>query len=105
MAEKVARDFSLSALRNDMNGLQEECKKDDADPDDLEFDYEALKKVWDEYLSSQKSYLAAITTSVDLKKEEDEHNALRNEFNATLKLAKKTIKRSKSKGSFQTGKH
>ena len=56
MAEKVARDFSLSALRNDMNGLQEECKKDDADPDDLEFDYEALKKVWDEYLSSQKSY-------------------------------------------------
>ena len=29
-AEKVARDFSLSVLRNDdMTGLQEECKKDE----------------------------------------------------------------------------
>ena len=31
-AEKVARDFSLSVLRNDdMTGLQEECKKDARD--------------------------------------------------------------------------
>ena len=95
--EKVARDFCLSSLRNDIKGLQDECKKDDVDPDDLEFDYEALKKAWEEYLSSQKTYLAAIATSEDLKQEEKDHNELRNDFNTALKLAKKTIKRSKNK--------
>ena len=87
--EKVARDFCLSSLRNDIKGLQDECKKDDVDPDDLEFDYEALKKAWEEYLSSQKTYLAAIATSEDLKQEEKDHNELRNDFNTALKLAKK----------------
>ena len=96
-SEKVARDLCLSALRNDVAGLQATCSNDDADPDDLEFDYEATKKAWDEYLNSQRSYIATITTNEDLKREEQEHNALRNEFNAALKLTKKTIKRFKLK--------
>ena len=47
--EKVARDFCLPTLNNDVRGLQEECRNEDADPDDLEFDYEALRKAWEEY--------------------------------------------------------
>ena len=95
--EKVTRDFCLSTLRNDLSGLQDECNKHDADPDDLEFDYEALKKAWEEYLSSQMSYLSTIDTDDGLKKEGQEHNVLRNEFNATLKLAKKTIRKLKNR--------
>ena len=43
------------------------------------------------------SYLSTITTEDDLKKEDQEHDAVRNKFNATLKLAKKTIRKPKNK--------
>ena len=37
--------------------MQEECQNAEADPDNLEFHYEALKKAWEEYLGLQMSYL------------------------------------------------
>ena len=50
--EKVTRNFCFSTLQSNVRGLQDQCKED-ADPDDLEFDYEALRKNWEEYLTSQ----------------------------------------------------
>ena len=43
------------------------------------------------------SYLSTVTTEDDLYREREEHNAVRNEFNTTLKMAKKAIKKSRSK--------
>ena len=43
------------------------------------------------------SYLSTVTTEDDLHREREEHNAVRNEFNTTLKMAKKAIKKSRSR--------
>jgi len=77
--------------------LQDECRVEDDDPDNLEFDYETLRKAREEYLTLQISYLSTVTTEDYLKMEGEEHNTVRNEFNAALKLAKKAIKKSRSK--------
>ena len=33
--EKVARDFCLSTLQNNVRQVQDECRNEDADPNDL----------------------------------------------------------------------
>ena len=43
------------------------------------------------------SYLSTVTTEDDLHREREEHNTVRNEFNTTLKMAKKAIKKSRSR--------
>ena len=45
----------------------------------------------------QMSYHSTITTEDDLKREGEEYNAVRNEFNTTLKMAKKAIKKLRSR--------
>ena len=42
--EKVVIEFCSSTLHNIVRGLQDECRNEDADPDNLEYDYEALRK-------------------------------------------------------------
>ena len=43
------------------------------------------------------SDLSTVTTEDDLYREREEHNAVRKEFNTTLKMAKKAIKKSRSR--------
>ena len=46
-SDNVARDFCLSTLQNNVrgfSGLQDQCRYKDADPDNLEFAYKALRK-------------------------------------------------------------
>ena len=66
--EKVAQDIYLSTLQNNVRGLQDECRNEDTDSEDLHFDYEALSMVWEDYLMSQMYYLSTFTTEDDLKR-------------------------------------
>ena len=66
--EKVAQDIYLSTLQNDVRGLQDECRNGDTDSNNLQFDYEPLRKVWEDYLTSQMYYLSTFTTEDDLKR-------------------------------------
>ena len=66
--EKVAQEIYLSTLQNDVRGLQDECRNEDTDSNNLQFDYEPLRKVWEDYLTSQMYYLSTFTTEDDLKR-------------------------------------
>ena len=90
--EQVARDFSLSALNSEIKSLRDNLKASNVDADDLEFDYESVKKAWEEYLAAQKALLSTIATKDDLTQEETDHNNLKLEFNALLKEVKKKLK-------------
>ena len=50
-AEKAARNFCLSTLQNNVRVLQDKYRKKEADPDYLEFNHEALRKAWEEYIT------------------------------------------------------
>ena len=64
--EQVARDFSLSSLNSEIKSLRDNLKASNVDADDLEFDYESVKKAWEEYLAAQKALLSTIATKDDL---------------------------------------
>ena len=43
--DKVAQDFCLSMLQNKVRGLQDQCRDKDADPDNMEFDYNTKEEL------------------------------------------------------------
>ena len=89
MSEKATRDFNLSALKSYIENLNEECKKVDIDPVDIEYEYEAVKEAWTDYLHSQRSFIATINDNDTLHVEEQAHKASRTEFDSAVKLYKK----------------
>ena len=66
--DKVSQDICLSTLQNNFRGLQDECRNEDTDSNNLQFDYEPLRKVWEDYRTSQMYYLSTFTTEDDLKR-------------------------------------
>ena len=77
MSEKNTRDFNLSALKNYIENLNKECKNVEVDLDDVEYEYEAVKQAWTDYLHSQKNFIATINDNERLVEEEQAHKASR----------------------------
>ena len=97
MSEKNTRDFNLSALKSYIENLNKECKEDDVDLDDVEYEYEAVKQAWADYLHSQKNFIATINDNERLVEEDQAHKASRSEFDSAIKLYKKTKRKLKEK--------
>ena len=97
MSEKNTRDFNLSALKNYIENLNNECKKGEVDLDDVEYEYEAVKQAWADYLHSQKDFIATINDNERLVEEDQAHQASRSEFDSAIKLYKKTKRKLKEK--------
>ena len=97
MSEKNTRDFNLTALKSYIENLNNECKKGEVDLDDLEYEHEAVKQAWADYLHSQKNFIATINSNEKLAEEEQSHKASRSEFDGAIKLYKKTKRKLREK--------
>lgn len=97
MSEKNTRDFNLSALKIYIENLNRECKEEEVDLDDVEYEYEAVKQSWADYLQSQMEFIATIKDNERLAGEDQSHKASRAEFDGVMKLYKKTKRKLKEK--------
>ena len=97
MSEKNTRDFNLTALKSYIENLNKECKEGDVDLDDVEYEYDAVKQAWTDYLHSQKNFIATINDNERLVEEDQAHKASRSEFDSAIKLYKKTKRKLKEK--------
>ena len=97
MSEKNTRDFNLTALKSYIENLNKECKEGDVDLDDVEYEYDAVKQAWSDYLHSQKDFIATIDDHERLAEEDQAHKASRSEFDSAIKLYKKTKRKLREK--------